>query len=628
MKSGKSWQPRYRPLHNSLTEEITDPTKESNFTGNNREILLSDNWCLYSDALFFDRSENGDTRPQTTNILTTIQQETTNITIQNVGKKCIGDLTPPPEPVITGTFLPDVPYSVEQVNNAVNSARSAVRAHRENLSLGPCDFDFSRAFTAFPISVDDPDFLISIPLDIETVSNFVGDEEGNFTFSELLIVGYQVGIQSTSPQVDCQIPVFNTITDNPILERQISRGAPDWVDSFLAVIPANNNYWQTEQTQTPGLGDPISLYTQFALPRDPLINDLVILPTRLGSSASFQVKDTPKVDDNSNRTDSPFSYFDCDLESEVNLSYASSRTTNIVRTARFNRDTAGDQDFWIQLQDPNIFIDRYYLANNGTELDIDMPDSIRMKEIHTALNAGLYGDGTVKEDPFRPLFIPEPLDSIQLRERIKEDPEFKVTWTDLPDFLNQRIRFISILLGLDLLPLDRPRTYKTFKGSVEKRNEETDTLASLLSYLVTVDRELQLKTGLWPQATYNYARVDDEGKPELDVYPGIADLLSDIFALLSRTQLNSERSALSSYRTDINVIEVARAIGTPFVRDEVPWDDGGLTDVLKYSGNTSLAAALTEIGLHLATHLPDFLPDSFYQQVEERLRAINDNSQN
>lgn len=268
--------------------------------------------------------------------------------------------------------------------------------------------------------------------------------------------------------------------------------------------------------------------------------------------------------------------------------------------------------YGIEAINPQQLIDDYFLANNGMELDRTMPDSIRIKEIHAALNAGFYGNGqekviTRKDDIYG---APEIADSTLVTIANGEDIELR--YTSLAEYLGQVNYLNAALLGLHNFPIQRLPTWQPLGDATEP-----NLITCLSEYLIVNDYETQIKLGIYPLTTYNYAAFTDAKEPSEVVYSNSGDLLADLYALETRASVLMERSALQTYRTDINTIEIAKAIGSPFKRFEAIWDYG-TTDVLQFDGAASLAMGIAGISAYLADNLANTIPLEIQQQADLR----------
>lgn len=258
------------------------------------------------------------------------------------------------------------------------------------------------------------------------------------------------------------------------------------------------------------------------------------------------------------------------------------------------------------------------------ELVNQMADSIRLKEIHQALEAGFFGNGAEKISPGIDQIMGTPDEADSLLSNLATDRAFELKYTTLVGFLQLSNFSLWALAGLHNYPLVRVPTYKPFDDQ-GARESEPQLLMNLVEHLSKNDFETQAKLGLWPMVTYNYAKLDDADQPEPALYTGIADVLGDQFALDTRNSVMSERAALSAFRADHHVIELFKAVGSPVRREERDWDYG-VTDLIVYNGALSIVGAMMGYFAEEGSEPTDLLPTDITEEIRANQLRILSNS--
>lgn len=293
------------------------------------------------------------------------------------------------------------------------------------------------------------------------------------------------------------------------------------------------------------------------------------------------------------------------IELERPLDYTDLYYVEVNNTGRYGIDAIN----------PQQLIDDFFLANDGQELIRPMADSVRIKEIHAALEANYWGNG---QDKFFKIFgdqtfLDDPLALFSERQSYEEflspfiaaviDPNTvekpplpEVGINTIPQMLNRLIKIMGGLLGVHTAPSFREATYVSPTLDRESgqitRNPESDPVYSTQDYYVLSDKDIQTKLGLWPAVSNNYAQ-DEEGvgrPPKREFLNNLAGVASDLFELSTRSSLVTEGARIATLITQDQTFEIIKGMGLIFSVEEVELFEGNFISVPRFNGGASLSA--------------------------------------
>lgn len=247
-----------------------------------------------------------------------------------------------------------------------------------------------------------------------------------------------------------------------------------------------------------------------------------------------------------------------------------------------------------------------------------MPDSVRIKEIHAALEAGYYGSGQTNEVNLYGEFIFE--DEIRFSDLLNQIYQYKkdleegraaeppkVNILSLRQYFALMINYIYGTLGLHKFPLEREPTYvepqiDPESGTVTRGEDEngeilTQPIYTFHEYLIKLDQELQSKLGLWPVVAYNYAQDGEQTgiPPKQELLTSIAGVSADLYELSTRGSLVGEQTRVSSLVIQDQGFELVRGLGIAF-----NWEsrerEGSCYLVPTFNYGASLSAQMIALG--------------------------------
>jgi hypothetical protein len=247
-------------------------------------------------------------------------------------------------------------------------------------------------------------------------------------------------------------------------------------------------------------------------------------------------------------------------------------------------DSNGTDPFLVQISKEEVIniIEqkkyRYNLIDGVYELEGNMPDSVRIKEIHTALDAKYWGSGQEKQFTYKGVnntLIPDSFESFNIQQSILQGNT--VSLESFTSFVIKTTQTMAALIGLGDYPFYRVPTYQPFledEFGSEARNSKAIEISSLNALFLELDKELAQKIGLFPTKLSNFAQFDDTGLARKKTYKSLVDIAADTFHLTTRTSLVSEQTRISSLVSQSNSLQIIKGLGISYEMEEKTIPEG------------------------------------------------------
>lgn len=556
------------------------------------DCLLSNNWCLPNPS---DLQDLWDDDPRIVNKRTTTTIKTSTESYRVIPAPICRYVNNEPDEPFNGNFVDLIVYPVyvdESLGETETSqAQQRVLATIESIN---CSDSFILPQVEVSSIIDGIAEFLRIPI-----------SEATAYFSDLEADGYVLHyIVDSFLDDNCQaiepIPEGTGSTEIETVDIEYLNGYGLYFYWFKS---ADNNYWglQTDLDYTDGF-EPCTYYQG----EETYLN-LVLLAC--GGFQSYAVVDLRSTETNSfEQTPASLTYRTCSgliNEQSITFNYFSETTeTNTVVIELVREVDFGNPDnILVRSDNTKILTDAYFLENNNAEFDIDMPDSVRMKEIHAALEADIWGNGQTKQfkvfgQGFLSLFIDKASFQAVVQPALQPESQGleEQPVTTLPQLIRRMLRMLAGFTGIHDFPTLRQPTYVLPERDAETgqitREEDPAPIVSLYEYLVTLDKEVQTKLGLWPAVSYNYAQ-DEEGvgeSPKRELLGSVAALGSDLFELSTRSSLVTEGARIATLITQDQTFEIIKGMGLMFSVEEVELFEGNFISVPRFNGGASLSA--------------------------------------
>lgn len=538
------WTPLYPILVNSLTSD-----SETGWSDIARQYLLAENWVLptrESVGLIIDES-NQIGQSSISVQLTTRQFQT----FTEESFSCLNVRNSRYE-------LFYYPRTEEGFNQAT--------AERENFISNPPEWLNSCTYQAISLSNETTTVSVGDIIFFESV--FDGVSDAPIPPSEpFYFWGY------LRSDADIQ-PCLSSITTNQVSGDFTSnvdvtyQSVDEPGDRYHYAISANHNYWSKQATLV--YADGIEPCVYIAPGIEP--SDFIFTLERcLGETISNSVYGTLYTNIDESKTYETFTYVWCNTGETITEERISSETITENSISSLTREPNNPDADLILVPDTIAYADSYWLGNNGMEFNYNMPDSIRVKEVHQALEASRFGS----------------LSSVKVLQRPDGSTQ------EIQNTLAAQIEYSQEVLAAFNFPA-RFRSYRQVIEDGESVAQEPILVNNLPELIYSLYSELALSVG--PGSTVD--QVEGENTPI--TYVSLQDQVDDV---LSNQAVQFGLSGSQSFeirRVLWQLTQVLIALGVPCEVSELEFPGVGVVPVPRVSpGARTIRQALDDLQVNL-----------------------------